>query len=105
FVASAGGLGVSKALAVRLSLMSAGVWWGGFSLITFARLRTHAPAKRPASDRSYLSLGLSEVRRSLRELRRLPETLKYLIAYMAYNDGIQTVISISSVFLAQELFV
>ena len=39
------------------------------------------------------------------ELRRLPHTLRYLVGYMFFNDGIQTVISIASVFMAQELFV
>src|SRR5207249_6160872 len=94
----------STALAVRLSLLSAGIWWVGFALITFALLRTHASQKRPIAD-SYIALGFSELGRSLRTLRRLPHTLRYLLAYMAFNDGIQTVISISSVFLAQELFV
>src|SRR5204862_4713382 len=37
--------------------------------------------------------------------RRLPHTLRYLLGYMAFNDGIQTVIAIASVFMAQELFV
>jgi UMF1 family MFS transporter len=39
------------------------------------------------------------------ELRRLPRTFRYLVAYMGFNDGIQTVITVASVFLAQELFV
>ena len=39
------------------------------------------------------------------ELARLPHTRRYLIAYMAFNDAIQTVITVASVFLAQELFV
>src|SRR5205807_8532644 len=34
----------------------------------------------------------------------LPHTLRYLISYLFYNDGIQTVISMASVFMAQELF-
>ncbi|MCA1575166.1 MAG: MFS transporter, partial [Acidobacteria bacterium] len=38
------------------------------------------------------------------ELRRLPLTLKYLIAFLIYNDGVQTVIFASSSFLEQELF-
>ena len=29
-------IGISTEMAVRLSLLSAGVWWGGFALITFA---------------------------------------------------------------------
>jgi MFS transporter, UMF1 family len=32
-------IGVSKEVAVRLSLLSAGIWWGGFALMTFARLK------------------------------------------------------------------
>ena len=40
-----------------------------------------------------------------RRLHGLPHTRRYLVAYMAFNDAIQTVISIASVFLAQELFV
>ena len=30
-------LGMSTGMAVRLSLASAGIWWGGFALISFAR--------------------------------------------------------------------
>ena len=98
-------LGMSRALAVRISLLSAGIWWGGFAAITFRRLRSR-PAPQIAPDgRSPLAAGLAQVAATVRELRRLPQTLRYLIAYMLYNDGIQTIISTASVFLAQELFV
>src|SRR4029079_183625 len=39
-----------------------------------------------------------------KELRRLPLTARYLLGYLIYNDGIQTVIVASSTFLEQELF-
>ncbi len=52
-----------------------------------------------------MTVGFAELRGSFRELARLPHTLRYLIGYMFYNDGIQTVISLASVFLVQELFV
>jgi UMF1 family MFS transporter len=104
-VSFAGAFGISKGMAVRLSLASAGIWWGGFAIVTFARLRTRIPARTRPRDRSYLTLGITEVAESFRALRQLPHTLRYLLAYMAFNDGIQTVISIASVFLAEELFV
>jgi UMF1 family MFS transporter len=104
-VSSGSALGISRSLAVRLSLASAGAWWGAFAALTFALLKRHAPAKDAPRGRSYLTLGLAELARSIRDLRALPQTLRYLLAYMAFNDGIQTVISISSVFMAQELFV
>ncbi len=97
-------LGISQELAVRLSLLSAGLWWGGFSLITFARLKVKAPACS-VSTRAAIAMSLAQTRSTLAALGRLPQTLGFLAAYMSYNDGIQTVISVSTVFIAQELFV
>ena len=99
------GFGVPTGLAVRLSLLSAALWWGGFALFTFQRLRSHdAPRALPAGQ-SLFSIGFRELGGTFRELGRLPHTLRYLIGYLLYNDGIQTVIAMASVFLAQELFV
>lgn len=104
-VLNASALGLSQPLAVRISLLSAGLWWGGFAAITFRRLRARpAPVAAPIG-RSPVAAGIAQVAATLRELRRLPQTVRYLLAYMLYNDGIQTVISTASVFLAQELFV
>ena len=97
-------LGISPGLAVRLSLLSAGLWWGGFALLTFARLKTRAPARSLPPDKAYYTIGFSELRGTFRELARLPHTLKFLIGYLLYNDGIQTVLAMASVFLSQELF-
>ena len=102
---SAGALGISDGLAVRLSLGSAGLWWGGFSIITFRRLRTRTSAPVVGASGSVLATGIRGLLASLRALRRLPQTLRYLLAYMLFNDGIQTVIAMASLFLSQELFV
>lgn len=92
-------------MAVRLSLLSAGLWWGGFAIITFRRLKTRAPAKSLPPGKGYLAVGLSQLAATFRQLNRLRHTLRYLVGYLLYNDGIQTVIGAASVFLAQELFV
>ena len=104
FVFTAARLGISTGMAVRLSLLSAGLWWGGFSIITFKRLRTRPATRTLPSNQSYLTIGFAELASTFTELRRLRETLKYLIAYLFYNDGIQTVITVSGAFLGQELF-
>jgi MFS transporter, UMF1 family len=97
--------GAARSLAVRLSLLSAGIWWGGFALITFARLKSRAPARQLPQGQHYLTAGFKELASTFRELARLKHTLKFLIGYLFYNDGIQTVINVSSIFLAQELFI
>jgi UMF1 family MFS transporter len=92
-------------LAVRLSLLSAGVWWGGFAILTFTRLKERGTARRLPPGKNYLSIGFSETIKTFRELGRLRHTLKYLLGYLLFNDGIQTVIVMSGVFLEQELFI
>ena len=96
-------LGMSAGLAVRVSLLSAGLWWGGFALLTFARLRTRPAQRRLPPGKTYLTAGFAELGAAFRELRKLPHTLRYLLAYLFFNDGIQTLLGMSSVFLAQEL--
>lgn len=97
--------GVSTGLAIRLSLLSAGLWWGGFAVVTFRRLRAREPVHgRPSTDH-LLTLGLRQLGATFKELRNQPRTFRFLIAYILYNDGIQTVIAVASVFLSQELFV
>jgi MFS transporter, UMF1 family len=97
-------LGISTGLAVRLSLLSAGIWWGGFALVTFLLLKSRPKAKSLPPGMGYVSAGFLEIVATFKELRRLPMTLRYLLGYLIYNDGIQTVIFASSAFLEQELF-
>jgi UMF1 family MFS transporter len=92
-------------LAVRISLLSAGLWWGGFAILTFTRLKERGTSRRLPPGQNYLSVGFSQTISTFRELRRLRHTLKYLLGYLLFNDGIQTVIVMSGVFLEQELFI
>ncbi|HEX8843768.1 MAG TPA: MFS transporter [Pyrinomonadaceae bacterium] len=92
-------------LAVRISLLSAGLWWGGFALLTFKRLRNRGAARQIPAGKSYLRVGFSETMATFRKLGRLRHTLKYLIGYLLFNDGIQTIIVMAGVFLEQELFI
>jgi UMF1 family MFS transporter len=98
-------LGLSTSQAVRLSLFSAGAWWGGFGLFAISRLRSRAPTRTRVAGAPVVKAIVGEVRSTFGVLRRLPGTFRFLVAYMAYNDAIQTVITVASVFLAQELFV
>ena len=97
-------LGMSAGLAVRLSLLSAGVWWGGFAIISFFLLKSRPKQKSLPAGQSYITAGFKEIVATFKELRRLPLTARYLLGYLIYNDGIQTVIVASSAFLEQELF-
>ncbi|HWT82841.1 MAG TPA: MFS transporter, partial [Candidatus Methylomirabilis sp.] len=145
----AGKIGLTQAGVARISLASAGVWWLGFSFITFAALRPRHAVRPLPQGENYFSIGFKQLA-SLMELpsrvvtllmmlpltipllfllevpiwiallpglgpiailalfiarksRVLPEAMKFLVAYLLYNDGIQTVIAVSAIFAAQEL--
>lgn len=93
------------ALAVRISLASAGVWWLVFTILFPRRLLVQRPAAHHLPHgASLLTHGLKQIRQTLRDLaQRYPMTLRYLIAYLIYNDGIQTVIVVATAFAADEL--
>src|SRR5215467_3189937 len=59
-VQNAEAIGISTGLAVRLSLMSAGVWWGTFALITFYFLKSRPQKKELPSGQGYIAAGFAE---------------------------------------------
>jgi UMF1 family MFS transporter len=145
----AGKIGLSEALVARISLASAGVWWLGFSFITFARLRVRQAARQLPPGDNYLTIGFKQLAYLIgisttavtvlmllplvipvlfllrvpivigllpalgpiavlgtfiyKKSKTLPEAMKYLVSYLLYNDGIQTVIAVSAIFAAEEL--
>jgi MFS transporter, UMF1 family len=93
-----------RAFAARVSFLAASLWWGIFGAISFSLLKARQPEKSIASNKSLLTVGFGELWQTLKELRKLRYTMLFLIAYLFYNDGIQTVILQSSVFMSYELF-
>jgi Permeases of the major facilitator superfamily len=105
FVQNAESFGLSTGFAVRLSILAASLWWGGFAVVTFMLLRTHQAVKPMPENKSLIRIGFGEVLQTFRELIKLKRTAQFLLGHFCYNNGIQTVINSASVFLAQELFV
>ncbi|MFF4952114.1 MFS transporter [Streptomyces chattanoogensis] len=97
-------VGVSEGTAVRICLATAGLWWGGFSLIPLLRLRDRRTAAAASADGDAApGQGRRQLVETLRDMRRHPLTLAFLLAYLVYNDGVQTVISQASVYGSEEL--
>jgi UMF1 family MFS transporter len=96
-------IGIPKDLAIRINLASAGIWWLSFSFITWARLRSRHSVKQLPKGATYASVGFNQLWQTIREMKNFPETIKFLVAYFLYNDGIQTVISVSSTFAVAPL--
>jgi len=101
--ARADSLGLTSAQAVRISLASSGAWWAVFTLIPLSTLRNRQPVKEPPAGQHFIATGFKQLRHTLGSARRYPQTLLFLIAYLLYNDAIQAVIALASVFGSEEL--
>ncbi|MFI6249280.1 MFS transporter [Streptomyces sp. NPDC051016] len=94
--------GLSETEAVRICLAAAGLWWGAFTLIPLRRLRDRG-GRGGRTPPEATAPGLRQLAATVRDMRRHPLTLSFLLAYLVYNDGIQTVISQASVYGSEEL--
>jgi UMF1 family MFS transporter len=91
-------LGLTGTLPTRLSFFLVAVWWAVFSRPMFRRVREPAPAGVPGSLKGLLGQSFSQVGRALKDLRRYPQALLMLLAFLLYNDGIQTIIRMATIY-------
>jgi MFS transporter, UMF1 family len=105
FVSNAESFGLSTGFAVRLSLLAASLWWGLFAAVTFYLIKPRGAVKSLDGNRSLFVVGFTQVGKTFKELLKLRRSAQFLLAHFCFNNGIQTVITSASVFLAQELFV
>ena len=91
-------LGISEAMAVRISLASAGVWCMVFTIPVLFALRNRGPARVPPPGQNRVAVAFRQLAHTLRDTRRYPQTLLFLVAYLIYNDAIQTVLAVAGQF-------
>jgi UMF1 family MFS transporter len=93
---------VGKAEIARWSIVSAGVWWAVFTTLPLTRLRNH-PGVDATGRGNVVTDGFKQLGQTLKHLRSYPLTLFFLIAFLIYNDGIQTVIAMASTYADKQL--
>lgn len=89
---------------LRAGLFLMGAWWGVFTIPTIVILRDRAvPTREPAAAIDAVRHAVGEVSHTLRHLKSYRTLALFLLGFLFYNDGIQTVISQASTFALREL--
>jgi len=91
----------SDAMASRVSFLMVGVWWIGFSQITFRRLPNDK--KGIALSVKMISSGYREIKKVFLSLKDHVNLSRFLAAFFFYNMGVQTVIYLAALFGDAEL--
>lgn len=103
-------LGMTAETAARVAMAFAGIWWAGFTLFT-AKLVREENIALPFPERyrdlslaaAYIRVGFARTLETTGKVRKLRPLLLFLLAFMFYNDGIQTVIIVGTTFGRDEL--
>ena len=102
--------GLSTNAAARVATFAGGVWWVGFGRYSLSHL-PGAGAGRPIPSRyagiprwrAYAAIGFGRTISTARKLRLFPQLMLFVLAYIFYNDGVQTVVNISGAFASDTL--
>ena len=92
----------SRAMGSRISFLSVGVWWAVMSIPTFLFVRERKGTVLPKRE-SYLAIGFKRIRKTIKEIRNYRQLTLFLVAFRIYNDGVQTVVVMASIFGREEL--
>jgi MFS transporter, UMF1 family len=86
--------------ALKLSLASVGVWWLVFSIPILRGVREPEIHGSDFGEgvTAHVRGGMVAAWKTLQELRRSRNAFLMLIAFLLYNDGIQTIIRMSSIY-------
>lgn len=103
--------GISQTQAVRIGILGAGLWWAGFTIFTAKNL-FEAPRETILPERykgwgfppaAYAAVGVSRLLQTVKRIRKFRHLVLFLVSFMLYNDGIQTVISLATIYGKEEL--
>jgi MFS transporter, UMF1 family len=95
------GLAESAAtLPARLAFLSVAVWWLVFSIPLFRRVPEPPARLEPDEQRGQSPIRMAFVRlgETFRELRGYRQAFLMLLAFLIYNDGIQTIIKMATAY-------
>lgn len=86
-------------VAARLSFVSVAIWWLVFSVPLFRRVPEPPAVARP--ERHLVRALAGQLATTLRELRRFRQAALFFLAFLIYNDGIQTIVRLAAVYGAE----
>ena len=97
-------------LTTRIAIAGAGVWWMGFALWAIPRI-PEVGVSQPLPARlahltpinAYLRIGFGRTWGTAKRLTAFPQLLLFVVAFILYNDGVQTTINISGPYASSTL--
>ena len=92
-------LGIDTALASKIAISKSGLWWLIFSVYSFSKMNIAETKRGSVSIANAYSTNF----KTLKKIRKFPFLLYFLVAYIFFWDGLQTLINMSAAFFTEVL--
>lgn len=86
-----------------VSFLLVGLWWIGFSQITYAVLPNNVYHRK--KEKGVLWKGFGELKSVFKEFKTIKQLRRFLSAFFFYNTGVQTVMLMAVLYASKEIFV
>jgi UMF1 family MFS transporter len=89
----------------RAAFLAVAIWWALFSVPLFRTVGEPPRALESDErvDQSPLRAAMARLGETFHELRRFRQTFLLLVAFLLYNDGISTIISMAAIYASETL--
>ncbi len=84
--------------AVRLTFASVAVWWALFSIPVLRRVAEPLARREPNETGGLLATALRRLGGTLRDLKRHKDAGMLLLAFLVYNDAVNTIIRMGTIY-------
>ncbi len=89
--------------AARISFLTVGIWWLGFSIYSFMGLPKDLGLL--VKSQNVLAKGYQEVNKVFQQILGIPRLRNFLIGFFFYNMSFQTIMYLASIFGSEELHI
>lgn len=86
---------------VEYSFIGVGIWWIGFSQITFRALPNNVYNRK--REKGYIWKGFQELKAVFQEFRKTKRLKRFLMSFFFFNTGVQTVMLMAVYFAKEEI--
>jgi UMF1 family MFS transporter len=87
----------SNPLVVRFSLVFTALFFAAFSLPILFWVRERAEPQELPDGETYLSVALKRLGETFQTIRKFKEFIKFIVAFLIYNDGILMVLNFAAI--------
>jgi UMF1 family MFS transporter len=88
----------SAGFALRASFLSVAVWWAVFSIPLFRQVPEPLVVRTRQEGENAVRAGFRRLSHTLRQISQYKQLLLFLVAFWIYNDGIGTIIKMSTAY-------